>query len=345
METIKDLKIILEKLVKESEQIFIVPHIKADFDAIASAIGMSLIVKKLGKTPYIILDEPISDMEPGVKKIVEEIKNSCNDNEFPQIICSDKYHKIKGSNKILIAVDLNKCYLTSCSDYLNDFKNILIIDHHNEDEKTITTKYKYIDVKVSSVSEILIELLCCFNIKYDKRVADYLLAGIYLDTDSLKRNVSAKTYKMISKLFEKGANIERVNDLFVYDFVSDRKIQELIGRTEFTTITYAIALADEEVIYTREELAKAADYLSKYATDAAFSVGHISQDEISVSARAAKGMIDVGEVMQELGGGGSPYSAATKITGQSVCDTGKALTRILKPRIYKANVEMEKKDD
>ena len=335
METIKDLKITIEKLVKDSEQVFISPHIKVDFDTIASAIGMALIIKKLGKTPYIILDEVINEMEVGVKKIIEEIINNCNDKENMQIINSDKYLNIKDNNDLLITVDLNKNHLTSCQSYLDNFKNILIIDHHNEDDKTINTKYKYINVNVSSVSEIIIELLCCFNIKYDKRIADYLLAGIYLDTDSLKRNVTAKTYKMIAKLFEKGADIGRVNDLFVYDFGSDRKVQELIGKADFLTYTYAIALADEEVIYTREELAKVADYLSKYTTDAAFSIGHVTPDEISISARSVKGMIDVGEVMQELGGGGSPYSAATKITGQSVNETKKVLTRILKPKFYK----------
>lgn len=339
METIKEFKNTLERVIKESEQVFIVPHIKADFDAIASCVGMYLIVKKLGKPPYIILDEPLSEMEPGVKKIIEELKINCSDKDVFSIINTDGYNKIKGKNDVLITVDLNKAYLTGCQSYLDEFKKIMVIDHHKEDEKTIDTEYRYIDVNVSSVSEMIAELLCCFNIKYDKRIADYLLAGIYLDTDSLKRNVTAKTYKMISKLFEKGADIGRVNDLFVYDFVSDRKIQELIGRTEFSTYTFAIALADEGVIYTREELAKAADYLSKYATDAAFSVGHITEDEISISARSAKGLIDVGEVMQELGGGGSPFSAATKITGQTINETGKALTRVLKPRIYRENCD------
>lgn len=335
METIKEFKNTLERVIKESEQVFIVPHIKADFDAIASCVGMYLIVKKLGKIPYILLDESFSEMEPGVKKIVEELSINCGDKESISIINTDGYNKIKSGHDLLITVDLNKSYLTSCQNYLTEFKDIVVIDHHNEDEKTIDTKYKYIDVNVSSVSEMIVELLCCFNIKYDKRVADYLLAGIYLDTDSLKRNVTSKTYKMISKLFEKGVDISRVNDLFVYDFVSDRKVQELIGRTEFSTYTYAIALAEEGVIYTREELAKAADYLSKYATDAAFSVGYIAKDEISVSARSSKGVIDVGEVMQELGGGGSPFSAATKITGKTINETGKTLTRVLKPRVYK----------
>ena len=92
--------------------------------------------------------------------------------------------------------------------------------------------------------------------------------------------------------------------------------------------------ASRQTIYRREELAKVADYLSKYRTDATFAIGYTSEGEISISARSSKGIIDVGEVMRELGGGGSPYSAATKITGSNIEETGKVLTRTLKPRTY-----------
>jgi len=310
-------------------------HINADFDAIASCISMYLIVKKMGKTPHIIIDESMLEMEPGVKIIVDELKCMILGKERISIVNSEKYKKIKSNNDLLIALDLNKTYLTSCKDYLNEFKDIIVIDHHKEDQNTINTKYKYIDVNVSSTSELLTELLCYFNVKYDKRIADYLLAGIYLDTDSLKRNASSKTYRIISKLIEKGADIGRVNELFASDFVSDRKIQDLVSKTEFSTYTYAIAMAEEGTIYSREELAKVADYLSKYRTDASFAVGYISDEEISISARSPKGIIDVGEVMKELGGGGSPFSAATKITGQNINEAGKSLTRILKPQPYK----------
>ena len=295
---------------------------------------MYILVKKLGKNAHIIIDEPLLDMEPGVKIILEEIKNLSIGKENISIINSEKYTKQKSDNDLLITLDLNKKYLTSCENYLDEFKNIIVIDHHESDDNTINTEYKYIDTEVSSVSELITELLCLYGIKYDKHIADYLLAGIYLDTDSLKRNVTSKTYRIVSKLLEKGANINKVNDLFVSDFVSDRKIQDLVGKTVFINYNFAIALADEDIIYQKEELAKVADYLSKYRTDATFAIGHTSEDEISISARSSKGIIDVGELMRELGGGGSPYSAATRITGSNIIETGKVLTRTLKPRNY-----------
>lgn len=341
METIKEFKQVLEEKIKESNQVFIVPHIKADFDAIASCIGMYMIAKKLGKNPNIIIDEALHEMEAGVKIIIDEINNMTigKDNENISIINSSKYDKIKSDNDLLIALDLNKTYLTSCKEYLDEFKNIVVIDHHKEDENTINTDYKYIDVNTSSISELMTELICQFNIKFDKHIADYLLAGIYLDTDMLKRNATSKTYRIVSKLLEKGADLGRVTDFFAYDFYSDRKVQDLVGKTCFMTYTCAIALGDEETIYSREELAKAADYLLKYRTDAAFAIGYIAENEISISARSSKGNIDVGEVMKELGGGGSPFSAATKISGENINEAGKRLTKCLKPKAYTYNTE------
>jgi len=334
METIKGFKPILEERIKESNQVFLVPHKKADFDAIASCIGMYILVKKLGKNAHIIIDEPLEDIEPGVKIILEELKNMSIRKENISIINTEKYSKIKSDNDLLIALDLNKKYLTSCENYLNEFKNIVVIDHHEQDEKTIETEYKYIDTNVSSVSELIAELLCLYGVKYNEQVAEYLLAGINLDTDGLKRNVTSRTYHIVSKLLEKGADINKVNDLFASDFESDRKIQNLVGKTIFVNYNFAIALADEDIIYRREELAKVADYLSKYRADATFAIGYTSEGEISISARSSKGIIDVGEVMRELGGGGSPYSAAAKITGSNIEETGKVLARTLKPRTF-----------
>lgn len=337
METIKDLKQILDEKIKESEQVFLTPHMHADFDTIASCIGMYLIVRKLGKDVSIILDESLATMEPGVKKIVDELKDIQVGKEKIVIINSEKYQRVKTENDLLITLDLNKKYLTSCGNYLDDFKDIIVIDHHEEDDKTIDTPFKYIDLTLSSVSELIADLLCLYGIKYDSRVADYLLAGIMLDTDKLTRNTPAKTYKTVAKLLEKGANMERVNELFAFDFVSDRKVQGLVDRTKFFTYTFAVTIADEDTIYNREELAKAADYLLKFNTDASFAIGHISENEISISARTSKGVIDVGEVMRELGGGGSPFSAATKITDQSIEEVGKSLYKSIRPKTYTNN--------
>ena len=130
-----------------------------------------------------------------------------------------------------------------------------------------------------------------------------------------------------------GANINRVNDLFLEDFTSDRRVQDLVNRVEIVTYTIATILADEGINYTQEELAKAADYVLKYGVDASFAVGNVGDGIVQVSARSPEN-INVGEVMKELGGGGNQASGAARITDSSVEEVGKRLRKVLEPTGY-----------
>lgn len=334
MENLKEFKVRLEERIKGAGQVFIVPHVKADLDAIASSVGMALLAKKLGQTPYLIIDEHPLAMEYGVKVVYDEIIK----NGLVPVISSEKYAKLHSDNDLLITVDLNKKYLTSCQSYLSDFKNIVVIDHHKPDENTIETEDLYIDLTVSSASEIITELLCSFGVKFDKRVAEYLLAGIYLDTSTLTKNVGDNTFDINQKLKKKGAEVEKVMDLFAYDFDSDRKVHDLVNKTTFFTYTIAFALADKETKYTREELAKVADYLLKYRADASFAAGYITDELVSISARS-KGKVDVGDIMKKFQGGGSPFSAAAQLEEQNMQELGMRLERTLKPQFYIDKIE------
>ena len=136
-----------------------------------------------------------------------------------------------------------------------------------------------------------------------------------------------------AKLAGYGANVNRVNDLFLEDFDSDRRVQELVNKVEMVTYTIATILADEGVTYTPEELAKAADYVLKYGVDASFAIGKVDDGVVHVSARSPEN-INVGEVMKTLGGGGNPASGAARIDGESVEELGKRLRKVLEPTGY-----------
>lgn len=175
--------------------------------------------------------------------------------------------------------------------------------------------------------------MCQFKIKPTPEVANYLLAGIYLDTNKLTKNVNPETMKIVAKLLEYGANMNYVTDLFTEDFISDRRVQDLVSKAKITTYSIAIALADSDCEYTKEELAKVADYLLKYRVDAAFSIGNIGENVIAISARS-KEKVNVSYIMKQLNGGGHPYSAATRLTDCSIEEAGKRLQKIIEPIYY-----------
>ena len=323
MQTIKELKSIIENQINEYNKIFLTFHNCSDIDAIASALGLSCIIKELGRESFIILNENYSELENGVKKIVD------NETQNYNLISLNEYKELKSDNDLLIVLDANKEKQVCCKDVIKDFKDIIIIDHHKEDEGTISTKYKYIK-EVSSTSEIIIELLNLFKVKIKENLANYLMAGIYLDTNKYSFNCSYRTMELISKLLKNGADSKKINELFEVDFFSDRKIQELISKATFIAENIAICIADENVRYTKAELAKAADYLLHYKIDAVFAAGFIDDEIISISARS-KGEIDVSDIMKNLGGGGHIYSAATELKNIDFNDISKKLELALKP--------------
>lgn len=327
MENIKNLKINMEQKILESDSVVIVPHNGIDFDAIGSAIGVSLIARRLKKPSYIIVDDPIYKIDHGVQVIIDEAKK-----EFC-IINREKFLQTRHENEVFILTDVNKNYLISLQNELPSSDKVIIIDHHDADSSTVPSDTKYIDSTTSSASEVVVKLLGMYRIKINSGIANYLLSGIYLDTNKLTKNVSPETMKIIAKLLESGANMNMVTDLFAEDFISDRRVQELVSKAKISTFSIATVSADDDDEYTREELAKVADYLLKYKVDAAFAIGSIGDNVISISARS-KEKVNVGAVMQSLEGGGNQYSGATKLTNCTIEEAGKKLMKIIQPPCY-----------
>ena len=326
MEDTMNIKQCLDKLFSENDTVFIVPHNRPDMDALGSAIGMSLICKKNKKKSYIIINDELDKIESATRKVIEELGNEVS------IITLSEAEELITENSLMIAVDVNKTYLVSTENILDRFKNIMVIDHHKTDDKTIKTKYLFCDEKLSSTCEEISRLLFSYNVKVTKDQANYLLAGIILDTNKLSKNVSESTYAVASKLVGKGADATVANNMYLEDFEHDRAIQKLVDNTVFPSYIYAIACDKEGSgqIYSVEDIAKASDYLLKYQVNATFAIARIDEETISISARS-KGIIDVSRIMSLFGGGGNIHSAAAKVKGMTLEQVKEKLNYILIP--------------
>ena len=329
MKDIKGLKESLIYGINTSDKVIIIPHVNPDFDAIGSALGLAVIAKKYKKDVYIIVDEPSYKLYKGVSDILKDIKN-----EF-KVISGAEYKTIKGDNDLFILTDVNGKNRIPLKDDIVENKTI-VIDHHDENDDTIEGLYNYIDTSVSSASEIVTSIICT---KIPAKIANYLLTGIYLDTDHLNKNFKKNTAKSVSKLMEYGADMNDVTELFLEDFYSDRRVQQLINNVQFLTYIIAYVEGDENTEYTREELARAADYLLKCkcpvnTVNASFVIGDIGDGIMSVSARS-KSNVDVGEVMRQVSGGGSPTSAATQFNSAEKSEKTQKILSLIKPKYLK----------
>lgn len=326
MLNIKSLKTVLEQKILEASNVVIIPHNGVDFDAIGAAIGIALIAKKYKKEHYIIVNDPIYKIDHGVQLVIDEAKH-----EFA-IVTKERYLQNHKADDLFILVDVNKSSMICIHDKLKP-DNTIIIDHHAEEEGTVKSNEKYIDTSVSSASEITTNLLCQFKVKPTATISNNLLAGIYLDTNKLSKNASSETMKTIAKLLEQGANLNTVTEWFAEDFISDRRVQELVSKAQISTYSIALVTAEDNIEYTKEELAKVADYLLKYKVDAAFAIGNLGDSVISISARS-KEKVNVGAVMQSLNGGGNQYSAATKLNDTTISEVAERLKKLLLPSCY-----------
>ena len=292
MQDSRNIKECLDKLLNDNDRVFIIPHNRPDMDALGASIGMSLICKKNKKRSFIVVDDDIEKIESATRKVIEDVKN-----EFDFIKASDIPNYITDKS-LMIAVDVNKTNLISVTKYLSDFNDIFILDHHKTDNNTIKTPYLFIDEKMSSACEEVSRLLFLNGVKITKDHANYLLAGIMLDTNRLTKNVSTETFSVAAKLTSRGADSMVANNMFLEDFDHDRAIQRLVDNTIFPQYTFAIASDsdDSSKIYEIEDIAKAADYLLKYNVNATFAIGYIDENTISISARS-KGIIDVSKII------------------------------------------------
>lgn len=326
LKDLKELKAPIEELILGTDRTIIVPHNNPDYDAIGSAIGLSLIPKKLKKPSYVLVNDSTYKMEYGLQRILEEAK------DIVPIINKDKYLSMEGARDLIILTDVSNSRLISLGDEVKEKDDVVVIDHHDPTPYLVDGKVNYVDTSASSASEIVTRLLKLYKIKIPANVANYLLAGIYLDTEKFSK-ISGNTSKVMADLFDSGASMDVVKKWFVESFESYRRVQEVVNNVRFYTYKLAISIGDESVEYGREELAKAADALLKFDADASFAIGRVDDNTISISARG-NDSVDVGSIMRELDGGGNHHAAATKIEGKSLEEVQKSLIKIIKPKYY-----------
>lgn len=311
---IGNFKEVITKSVKDCNAVYLVGHKNLDFDAIASLGAMALVCKRLKKAPYIVIDqEELNKLEIDKKKFYEHEMLEKIKEKFVVINLED-YENNKQDNSLLIMLDVNANFRTPFKNHYDDFKRILILDHHKIDDDTVMANNKLIlDEMASSCSEIMYWLLRQYRITpSDIDYYTFLLIGIYLDTKKeTKSNTKPSTRKCISELIEDCGADEMKAKLFLSpSYESVRKSYELFNKSEWVTLRFAIAVDNEEV-YTRNEVAYAADLMEPFVCEAAIFCGKNKDGSYEICARSTRGNVNIARIMNILnGGGGSMYNAA-----------------------------------
>lgn len=312
----------INKLVENCSNIFIVGHKDLDLDALGACLGIYNYTSNYKNDVYLIIDD--KQMEAAVSKVIKELQDSV------RFVDSTKALNLKNGDSLLFVVDTNKKYLLQDDSLSNVFENKIVIDHHEEGEGTITdAKLSIIDTEASSTCEMVTEFLKLNNYKIDSYLATVLLAGIILDTNNYVLKTDTNTFYYSYYLTTCGAVPSKVQYLLKQDLNKYIKRQKMITNTRILK-NIAITKGNNDEIYRREELAKAADTLLLFNDiEASFVIARLDKDTIGISARSL-GSINVGQILGMLNGGGDAHEAAAKVKNTTTNKLEKEVLNIIK---------------
>ena len=282
-----------------SKHVYIQTHNFPDPDAIASAFGLSKLLKHYNIDSSICYKGKIDRYSTNdmIKRLGIELTNLDdieNMNTTDEIILVDTQ---KGNNNIFDAVG----------------DQIICIDHHPSFDNSNRGIYRYADIRpeIGACATIIAGYYIENGIEMDGNIATALLYGIKSDTKGLSRGVSKK-------------------DVEVYEYLFARSNREVLGALEHCSINledlkaYANAINSIEVYdkvsfaNTGENcpealIASVCDFMIDLV-EVEFSVVYsIKEDGIKLSVRSG-GVYDAGKITNQaligLGGGGGHASMA-----------------------------------
>ena len=309
----------LNKMIDEASKVFIMGHKYIDLDAIGSALGVYEYVNNRNKQSTIIIND--TTLEKGVKKALTKISNKYNIKKSDEITFAE--------TDLLIIVDTNKSYLLQDIDAVNKFKNIVVIDHHDTNEQSMTKGFIIIDRDSSSTCEMIVDLLDKENIKISPIIATLLLSGIVLDTNNFVVKTTKNTYRTSYILTTWGASPIDVQYLLKQDIKEYTSRQKVITNVKQIN-NIAISNGISNIKYRREDLAKIADTLLQFdKIEASFVIGKLTNGNIGISSRSL-GNINVGQILEKFNGGGDENEAGASIENTTIKRIEEELKNIIK---------------
>ena len=303
----------LGELIYESSKVYIMGHKNPDMDCFGSAVGLASVVKQLGKTCNIVLDNDTNAIDYYLNKLNKESKY---DDLF--ISVEDAKDELDSKTLVIIVDVHNKSYIADLP-LVEKAERKVIIDHHRRSPDMIEHDIlNYIEVYASSTSEMVTEIIQYMVDKPNltRTEAEGLLAGIFMDTKGFSFKTGVRTFDAASFLKSLGADPIEIKKMFTDDLEDYLLIAETIKSAEVNDNT-AIAITPKNI--DTVIIAKAADELLNISgISVSFVLGEINND-IYISGRSV-GDINVQVVLEALGGGGHMNIAGGKISNRTIED-------------------------
>ena len=287
------------KQIKKYDNIVIARHIGADPDALGSQFALKelIYVNFPNKKVY------------AVGAIASRFRFMGN---------LDQIDNVDLSKTLLIVVDTPDIKRIDGIDNLNDFGNVIKIDHHPFVDKF--GEIEYIEDGASSASQLVFKFALDCKLKLTKKIAENIYIGIVGDTDRFLHDyTSNETFSLVTKLLE----MTNIDFTKLYEPLYSRPLAEV----RFQGYIYQnLVLTEHKVAYIK----LTDDIMKKFEVDSA-SAGNMINDlkfvnELLIwvffSEDTKTGIIKanirsrgpvINEVAMKYGGGGHIYASGARL--------------------------------
>ena len=303
------------KIINERDNWLVVGHINPNGDAVSSVLLMGQMLSALDKKYSLFLKDGVPRRYKGLIK--DEIINT----EIP-----------KGYDNLLV-IDTSLFERTGIEEW-NGF--ILNIDHH--ESNTYFGDINWVEPDAIAACALIYRLLKVIKIPINRRIAELVYAGIYVETGGFSySNTNVESFKIAYEIAEM-IDISNI----VYS-ISNKKEEEL---RMISKVLHTLEFKDGiAIIEMRKDMAESIEVYSSIEADdfikfplflnnvkvAVFLREDTRRGGVRVSFRSRE--YDVNKIAKELGGGGHRAASGVHIDGMDIKTTRKIVRKTLEKHI------------
>lgn len=307
--------------IRENQTFCVVGHVRPDGDCIGSQLGLSLVLRDLGKQVVCWNEDEVPqklqflDSEKLVQKPVPGQEFDC-----------------------VIAVDVASLErLGKTAEHIQKRKLFINIDHHQSN-----TRYgdvNWVSSREPSTGELVFRLLKCAGWAITPSVADCLFTAISTDTGSFQYPTTRPgTYQAAGELVKRGANLARICERVYqsYPLSRVRLLQRVFNHfrlTENNQIGYFWLRPLDfsqtgSVPSDSEGLIDHIRAIEPVVVACLFE--EVESGVVRVSLRSKNSHINVNEIASQFGGGGHHAAAGAHIQGKPLTVQRRVISAIRK---------------
>ena len=305
----------IRDIMERSDEIFVMGHIREDYDAFGAAVGVALMAKKLDKPVHVVLSGWVDSIEKILKPFGK-------DADYKGMFIRERDVLISSSLKpMLVIVDTFIPKLVAVPSLLERVKTVVVIDHHRRSENTIkNTELTYLEPGSSSTCEMVTELLGYFDekMRIGKLAASALYSGMVVDTKNFTVQTSSRTFEAAAYLRRSGADPVVVNQLFKSDYETTIALAKTEAESEYFEGGLVVSHIDKLIPNVQAVAGQAADSLLRVeGVRMTIILFPVKNETVSISARSV-GDLNVQVIMEKFGGGGHQNVAGAQVKDANI---------------------------